>query len=87
MAAVRSWLHAVENRTLVWLARSHMSSVVIAGTLAAAGLGAAALSVQSSTATQQKAPVVAAAPVSMSMSMAHGCPHMDGGSGYAGYGQ
>jgi hypothetical protein len=49
MAAVKRLLKEMETRTFVWLARSRMSSLMIVGTLAAAGLGAAALGGQSST--------------------------------------
>jgi hypothetical protein len=48
MGTVRRWLKSGEQHTLVWLARSRASSFVIVGTLAAAGLGAAAVSGQSS---------------------------------------
>ena len=48
MAAVKRLLKDMETRTLVWLAKSRMSSLVIVGTLAAAGLGTAALGGQSS---------------------------------------
>jgi len=79
MAAVKRLLKDMETRILVWLARSRMSSVMIVGTLAAAGLGAAALSAQSTTSAQQKEPVVSSAVQPMS---AYGCYNDPDGDGH-----
>jgi hypothetical protein len=79
MAAVKRLLKDMETRTLVWLARGRTSSFVIVGTLAAAGLGAAALSAQPSTSAQQKEPVVSSATLSMS---AYGCYNDPDGDGH-----
>jgi len=75
MAVVGLWLKQLETRTLVWLARSRMSSVVIAGTLAAAGLSAGLVSAHPSKAVQQAQPGVAVS--TTSMSMVGDCPGMD----------
>jgi hypothetical protein len=79
MAAVKRLLKDMETRTLVWLARSRMSSVVIVGTLAAAGLGVTTLSAQPSTAVRQKEPVVSSSVQPMS---AYGCYNDPDGDGH-----
>ena len=78
MVAVKRWLKCVETRTLVWLAKGRTSSFVIVGILAASGLGAAALSGQSSTSAQQGQPVVSSA---LPMS-AYGCYNDPDGDGH-----
>ncbi|HVC81639.1 MAG TPA: hypothetical protein VNL35_14195 [Chloroflexota bacterium] len=77
MSAVKCWLKRVETRTLVWLAKSRGSSLVIAGTLAAAGLGTGVLSTHPSS-VQQRAPSAAATlPLS-----AYGCYRDPDGDGH-----
>jgi hypothetical protein len=78
MAAVKRLLKDMETRMLVWLARSRMSSVMIVGTLAAAGLGAAALSAQPTTSAQQKEAVVSSSVQPMSAYGCHNDPDGDG---------
>ena len=78
MAAGKSWLNRLETRTLVWLARGRTSSWVIVGVLAAAGLGASALSAQpGASAAQGQAIVGSALPVS-----AYGCINDPDGDGH-----
>ena len=77
MATVNRVLKGVETRTLVWLARGRTSSLVLVGTLAAAGLGFAALDAQSSTVAPHMQPTTAATlPPS-----AYGCYHDPDGDG------
>ena len=78
MAAVKRLLKGVETRTLVWLARSRMSSLVIVGTLAVAGFAAAALGGQSSTPAQRMQPNTSA---SLPLS-AYGCYNDPDGDGH-----
>jgi hypothetical protein len=78
MAAVRRLLKEMETRTLVWLAKSRMSSVVIVGTLAVAGLGAGTLSVQSRTAVPHMQPNTSATPPLS----AYGCYNDPDGDGH-----
>jgi hypothetical protein len=78
MAAMKSWLRRLETRTLVWLAKGRTSSWVIVGVLATSGLGAAALSSQS-TVSGQGQPVVAPSTLPVS---AYGCINDPDGDGH-----
>jgi len=75
MSAVKYWLKRVETCTLVWLARSRVSSLVIAGTLAAAGLSTGVLSTHSS--SVQHAGTTTTLPLS-----AYGCNSDPDGDGH-----
>jgi predicted lipoprotein with Yx(FWY)xxD motif len=77
MAAVKNWLHRVETRTLVWLARGRTSSCVIVGTMVAASLGLASLSTQPSTAQQKEQVVTSPLPMS-----SYGCYNDPDGDGH-----
>jgi hypothetical protein len=78
MATVKRLLKGVETRTLVWLAKSRMSSLVIVGTLAVAGFSTAALGGQSSTPAQHMQPHTSATlPLS-----AYGCYNDPDGDGH-----
>ena len=78
MATVRRLLKALETRTLVWLARSRVSSLGIVGTLVVAGLAFAALGAQSSTSARQGHSVVTSTqPLS-----AYGCYNDPDGDGH-----
>ena len=78
MAAVTRLLKRVETRALVRLGRGHTSSCVIVGTLVGAGLGAAVLNAQPSTAAQQKA-ISTSATLPLS---AYGCYNDPDGDGH-----
>ncbi len=81
MTTVKRWLKRVETRTLVWLARSRVSSFVIVGTLAAAGLGVAAVGGQLSTEAQKSAPVISSSPATLPLST-YGCYNDPDGDGH-----
>ena len=78
MAAVRRLLKDMETHTLLWLAKSRMSSLVIVGTLTAAGLGTAALGGQSSRPAPLQMPSMSA---TLPMS-AYGCSNDSDGDGH-----
>src|SRR5512146_2566188 len=77
MAAVRHLLNEMETCTLVWLARSRMSSVVIVGTLAVAGLGAGVLGGQATTPSHGQPSTSATLPIST-----YGCYSDPDGTGH-----
>lgn len=79
MGTVKRWLKRVETRTLVWLARSRISSFVMVGTLAAAGLGVAALGGQSTTIAQQGQSTIGSAIMPLST---YGCSSDPDGDGH-----
>ena len=77
MAAVKHVLKDMETRTLVWLAKSRMSSVVMVGILAAAGLGTAALDGQATTPAHGQPSTSATLPMG-----AYGCYNDPDGDGH-----
>jgi len=77
MAAANRWLKELEIRTLVWLAKSRLSSAVMVGALAAASLGFAALAGQTTTSAHGHPSPSATPPLS-----AYGCYNDPDGDGH-----
>jgi hypothetical protein len=78
MGIMKCWLKRVETRTLVWLVRSRLSSFVLIGILAAAGLGSAVLSRPSTSGTRYVLLMITPSTQQLTMAGCYNDPDGDG---------